>query len=190
MDFISMLLKSVFRKDHDAATQIMMHVHSKGVGVCGAYTREVAEPKVRQVIQNGLYGTQITCNDCHATHPDIDHSAIVTTSGTLCANCHTDTPLVDASDSKSHNGCGNCHDANGDLINSAIGKTFSTGGTCATCHTADWDVTHTTAISHTGIVTVAATTCGGSCHADTPLTSGANDTHDACTSCHDGTTGA
>lgn len=50
MDFVVMLLQSVFRKDHEEATQIMMHVHTKGVGVCGAYTREVAETKVRQVM--------------------------------------------------------------------------------------------------------------------------------------------
>ena len=50
MDFVVMLLQSVFRKDHETANQIMMHVHTKGVGVCGVYTREVAETKVRQVI--------------------------------------------------------------------------------------------------------------------------------------------
>jgi len=56
MDFVIMLLQNVFRKDHDAATQIMMHVHTKGVGVCGAYTREVAETKVRQVMDLSLQG--------------------------------------------------------------------------------------------------------------------------------------
>ena len=63
MDFVIMLLQSVFRKDHEAATQIMMHVHTKGVGVCGAYTREVAETKVRQVMdlsQQGEHPLQCT----------------------------------------------------------------------------------------------------------------------------------
>ncbi len=50
MDFVVMLLQSVFSKDHETATKIMMHVHTKGVGVCGVYTREVAETKVRQVL--------------------------------------------------------------------------------------------------------------------------------------------
>ncbi len=50
MDFVIMLLQNVFRKDHDAATQIMMHVHTRGVGVCGVFTREIAETKVRQVL--------------------------------------------------------------------------------------------------------------------------------------------
>jgi ATP-dependent Clp protease adaptor protein ClpS len=56
MDFVIMLLQSVFRKDHDAATQIMMHVHTKGVGVCGVYTREIAETKVRQVMDLSQQG--------------------------------------------------------------------------------------------------------------------------------------
>ena len=63
MDFVIMLLQSVFRKDHESATQIMMHVHTKGVGVCGAYTREVAETKVRQVMdlsQQGQHPLQCT----------------------------------------------------------------------------------------------------------------------------------
>lgn len=56
MDFVIMLLQSVFRKDHDAATQIMMHVHTKGVGVCGVFTREIAETKVRQVMDLSQQG--------------------------------------------------------------------------------------------------------------------------------------
>lgn len=63
MDFVVMLLQSVFRKDHDEATQIMLHVHTKGVGICGAYTREVAETKVRQVMdlsQKGQHPLQCT----------------------------------------------------------------------------------------------------------------------------------
>ncbi|NOY16609.1 MAG: ATP-dependent Clp protease adapter ClpS [Gammaproteobacteria bacterium] len=56
MDFVIMLLQSVFRKDHNTATQIMMHVHTKGVGVCGVFTREVAETKVRQVMDLSQQG--------------------------------------------------------------------------------------------------------------------------------------
>ena len=33
------------------ATRIMLHVHQRGVGVCGVYTYEVAESKVAQVIE-------------------------------------------------------------------------------------------------------------------------------------------
>lgn len=63
MDFVIMLLQSVFRKDHESATQIMMHVHTKGIGVCGVFTREVAETKVRQVMdlsQKGEHPLQCT----------------------------------------------------------------------------------------------------------------------------------
>ncbi len=56
MDFVIMLLTNVFRKDHDAATQIMMHVHTRGVGVCGVFTREIAETKVRQVLDLSQQG--------------------------------------------------------------------------------------------------------------------------------------
>jgi ATP-dependent Clp protease adaptor protein ClpS len=44
-------------KSPEEATRIMLHVHQKGVGVCGVFTYEVAETKVTQVMdvarQNG-----------------------------------------------------------------------------------------------------------------------------------------
>ena len=39
-----------FSKNQDEATQIMLHVHQKGVGVCGVFTYEVAETKVNQTM--------------------------------------------------------------------------------------------------------------------------------------------
>ena len=51
MDFVVLILQRIFGKDRDTATRIMMHVHTRGVGVCGVYTREVAETKLRQVIE-------------------------------------------------------------------------------------------------------------------------------------------
>jgi ATP-dependent Clp protease adaptor protein ClpS len=44
------VLERFFAKSRDEATQIMLHVHQKGVGVCGVFTYEIAETKVSQVI--------------------------------------------------------------------------------------------------------------------------------------------
>jgi ATP-dependent Clp protease adaptor protein ClpS len=50
MDFVIMILERVFHKNREQATQIMLHVHTRGKGICGVYTREVAETKVQQVM--------------------------------------------------------------------------------------------------------------------------------------------
>jgi len=49
MEFVVLVLERFFSKNREEATRIMFHVHQRGVGVCGVYTREVAETKVRQV---------------------------------------------------------------------------------------------------------------------------------------------
>ena len=50
MEFVVHALERFFGKGHDEAMQIMLHVHQKGVGVCGVYTYEIAETKVNQVM--------------------------------------------------------------------------------------------------------------------------------------------
>ncbi|ADP69632.1 ATP-dependent Clp protease adaptor protein ClpS [Rhodomicrobium vannielii ATCC 17100] len=50
MEFVVYVLERFFNKPHEEATLIMMHVHQKGVGICGVYTYEVAETKVTQVM--------------------------------------------------------------------------------------------------------------------------------------------
>lgn len=50
MEFVVHVLERFFQKNRDEATRIMMHVHRRGVGVCGVYTYEVAETKVTQVM--------------------------------------------------------------------------------------------------------------------------------------------
>jgi len=50
MEFVVDVLQHIFQKNRDEATQIMLHVHQKGVGVCGVYTYEVAETKVTQTV--------------------------------------------------------------------------------------------------------------------------------------------
>ena len=49
MDFVVMILMSVFNKDRQSAERIMMNVHRQGRGDCGVYTFEVAETKVQTV---------------------------------------------------------------------------------------------------------------------------------------------
>jgi ATP-dependent Clp protease adaptor protein ClpS len=50
MEFVVFILEQFFNKSPEQATRIMLHVHQKGVGVCGVYTFEVAETKVAQVM--------------------------------------------------------------------------------------------------------------------------------------------
>jgi len=49
MDFVVLVLQQFFGMHRDKATQVMLHVHTRGRGVCGVFTREVAESKVTHV---------------------------------------------------------------------------------------------------------------------------------------------
>ena len=49
MDFVVEVLQVFFAMNREKATQIMLHVHTRGRGVCGIFTRDVAESKVTQV---------------------------------------------------------------------------------------------------------------------------------------------
>lgn len=51
MEFVIQVLQAIFHHSEEKAAQIMMHVHQKGAGICGVYTREIAESKVEQVLQ-------------------------------------------------------------------------------------------------------------------------------------------
>lgn len=50
MEFVVHALQRFFNKAHEDAVRIMLHVHHRGVGICGVYTYEVAETKVNQVM--------------------------------------------------------------------------------------------------------------------------------------------
>jgi ATP-dependent Clp protease adaptor protein ClpS len=51
MDFVVEILQVIFAKSQQEAITIMLHVHRKGLGLCGVYTYDVAETKVSQVMQ-------------------------------------------------------------------------------------------------------------------------------------------
>ena len=50
MEFVIEVLEKFFQKNREEATQIMLHVHQRGVGVCGIYTYDLAETKAMQVM--------------------------------------------------------------------------------------------------------------------------------------------
>jgi len=50
MDFVVVVLQTVFGMGREKATRVMLQVHREGMGVCGTYTREIASAKVDQVI--------------------------------------------------------------------------------------------------------------------------------------------
>ena len=50
-EFVVDILVDIFHKPHAEAQAIMLHVHYKGIGVAGIYTRDVADTKVQQVIE-------------------------------------------------------------------------------------------------------------------------------------------
>jgi ATP-dependent Clp protease adaptor protein ClpS len=50
MEFVVVVLKRFFHMDLEQATRVMLHVHQRGVGVCGVFPYEIAETKVNQVM--------------------------------------------------------------------------------------------------------------------------------------------
>ena len=50
MEFVVMILRDIFHKNHDEATYIMLTVHTKGLGCCGAFPFAVAEAKLDKVM--------------------------------------------------------------------------------------------------------------------------------------------
>lgn len=49
MDFVIDVLVRFFRMNEEHATHVMMHVHTRGKGLCGIFTHEIAETKMLQV---------------------------------------------------------------------------------------------------------------------------------------------
>ncbi len=51
MEFVVDILREIFGMGTEKATQVMMQVHTRGVGVCGVFTRDIAETKIALVHQ-------------------------------------------------------------------------------------------------------------------------------------------
>lgn len=49
MEFVVMILENIFSLGREKATQVMLQVHTEGKGVCGVFSRDIAETKVAQV---------------------------------------------------------------------------------------------------------------------------------------------
>ena len=49
MEFVVEVLECFFRMNQEDATRVMLHVHTRGKGICGVYSRDIAETKVVQV---------------------------------------------------------------------------------------------------------------------------------------------
>ena len=51
MEFVVEVLETFFNMDREKATQVMLTVHTHGKGICGLFTRDIAETKAEQVNQ-------------------------------------------------------------------------------------------------------------------------------------------
>jgi len=62
MEFVVQVLQEFFNKDRESATQIMLKIHLEGRGLCGVYSRDIAQTKVDQVLQAAVHhGHPLQC---------------------------------------------------------------------------------------------------------------------------------
>lgn len=51
MEFVVVLLMRFFNKSQEDAERVMIHIHTRGLGICGVFSREIAETKVRLILE-------------------------------------------------------------------------------------------------------------------------------------------
>ena len=51
MEFVVLVMQKFFAMDRERAIQIMLKVHTEGVGVCGVFPKDIATTKVDQVVE-------------------------------------------------------------------------------------------------------------------------------------------
>ena len=62
MEFVVWVIQEYFSKDQDTATHIMLKIHVEGRGVCGVFSKEVAEAKANQVVKAARrFGHPLQC---------------------------------------------------------------------------------------------------------------------------------
>ena len=52
MEFVVACIENFFNKSREQATQIMLQVHTEGMGICGIYPQDIAETKMNQVLKH------------------------------------------------------------------------------------------------------------------------------------------
>jgi ATP-dependent Clp protease adaptor protein ClpS len=68
MEFVVLVLQSVFRKSDTAATHLMLTIHHKGAGMAGVFTKDIAETKAQEVLDLAEeHGMPLLCT----TEPDV-----------------------------------------------------------------------------------------------------------------------
>jgi len=51
MEFVVYVIQKFFGYDHAKSTEVMLQIHNKGKGYCGAFSQEIAETKSQQINQ-------------------------------------------------------------------------------------------------------------------------------------------
>ena len=85
MEFVIHILERFFAKNRDDSTRIMLHIHRRGVGLCGIYPYDVAETKVTTGHELSRGSTSIRCNARWSGNETGARPPVTLIEGVLCA---------------------------------------------------------------------------------------------------------